>query len=237
MLGQRVAFGVLMVLFTLFANGLADTEPNDSKERKCVTTPLDGIWGYRMPGTHNMNFVRQHGEYVSAEGQTVEEIYNSLVGSSRDKESSPAFAVQGTAMDALKNALTALNNSFKAINVFSIHEDVSVFVFSYNSRWRMNIRRVIRKSRDVEIRYELTPLLIMPDSTVNFAVIPLGKLPAGEMTIQMVKLPTGQEWINKGIVPITEEELARIVCKSFQLIVKEEPTENPALRIPQTSED
>jgi hypothetical protein len=60
----------------------------------------------------------------------------------------------------------------------------------------------------------VTPLLVRPEATVHFALIPLGELEAGKYQVSFEQLPIEQEWLDAGFesVPPSASEL---VCLSF----------------------
>jgi len=198
-----------------------------------VVIPLDQIWAYRMPGTRPMNASLGRGVYVAAEGPMLGEIRRALVqepvkGTSRPiqwKDAKPGFAVLGTGMDALRESHAVLVEKQEPRKSFPVDTEITLVFFSYDAGSYVHFHRVDRLDNVVEIRYQFVPHY-SSDASEHFALIPLGKLPAGKQRVNVIQSPLQQKHVDKfGVQPLRPEWGRRIVCKSFSFSVTDQDNE------------
>ncbi len=207
----------------------ADGEEKPEKA-ETVVIPLDQIWAYKMPGTRPMNAFLQRGVYVTPEGSLLGEIRRALVqepvkGTSRPiqwKDAKPGFAVLGTGMDALREAHAVLVKKQEPRKSFPVDTEITLVFFSYDAGSYVHLHRVDRQDNVVEIRYQFVPHYSL-DGSEHFALIPLGKLPAGKQRVNVIQSPLQQKHVDKfGVQPLRTEWGRRIVCKSFSFLVTDQ---------------
>lgn len=136
-----------------------------------------------------------------------------------EKQIDSAFAVRGTGLDALKNAHAVLALNEKPANTFRAHDEVSIVFFSRMYGASVHIQRAYLNGSHVEIKYRFVPHLDAYLSN-NFALIPLPKLPAGEIDVAITKLPLDQKAKDIGAREVSDEQASRIVCKPFKFVVE-----------------
>lgn len=221
MLGQRVACGILIGLISLCASCRAETDSDTNQEDKSVTIPLDQIWALNMPRTHKLTLERRgpQSEFVSDEGPTVEEIYISLQAMDYDQQLSPAFAVLGTGIEALNHANDVLAGRQKRRAFFTTNDEVSLVFFARGRHEHVHIRKAERLLGQTRIQYQLVPYLIGPQTTIHFAMIPLGRLPLGKMKVEMIRLSIDKQPNSSAYKPPSLEAESQIVSPPFQFTV------------------
>jgi hypothetical protein len=164
-----------------------------------VTIPLEEIWALNMPGTQNV--------YKLDPGKVSLEISNEelrkvsrvaaikhvLTSRPRVGESvGPAFVVNGTGAEALKNAhAVILDEKSKADprRVFPPNSELSIVLYAHCSGRYIWIRRIWRAGGMIRIQY--SPMTHeTAEATVHLALIPLGKLPEGVYRVKVQEMPT-----------------------------------------------
>src|SRR5689334_3455301 len=211
-------FRLILVIFTSAIGGYATADSD--------TIPLSRIWAWNMPGTIDIRKVEPALlEKVSSEEQQ-RRASRSLISQTLRPltkfpaaQSEPGFATKGIGIDALKNAHAVLASKEKPNKTFSPHDAVSLVFFSRLFGEYVHIKEIKRVANRVEIRYQFVPH-IDTEETVNFALIPLGKLPPGKVDVDVVRLPQDKKFDLLSITPVSKEMESRVVCKSFQFVVE-----------------
>ena len=227
MLDRRVAFGALMVLFTLCASCHKGKEPTDqvnhvvpasggSQESEPKVIPLKEIWAYNMPGTLNVQKMDP-----DQPGGLFEEIRRSLWAfPSKDKDARKGFAVSGTGLEALRQVHAVLVEEQDPEQTFPANSDISVAFFSYQDSRYVHLHRVERQGNVVNIRYRFVPHET-EEATTHFALIPLGKLSSGEYRVNVIQSPLEQKYVEQGFRSLSDTIARRIVCNSFSFSIGE----------------
>ncbi len=186
-----------------------------------VVIPLDQIWALHMPGARTLTPERSgpQSEFVSDEGPTVEKIYASLQKMEYDKQFSPGFAVLGTGNEALSHANDVLARRQKRRAHFTTNDEVSLVFFARGRHEHVYLRKVEHMFGLVRIQYQLVPYLISPQTTIHFALIPLGNIPEGEMKVEMVCLPMEKQPNNSTYKSPSQALISQIVSPSFQITI------------------
>lgn len=215
--------GVCAMGLVSLAVGIACTNATDNEEKsgkpEPVVTPLDQIWALNMPGTRKLTPERSGPQFVSDEGPTIEEIYISLQAMDYDQQLPPAFAVLGTGIEALNHANDVLARRQKRQTYFTTNDEVSLVFFARGRHEHVYIRKVERLLGRARVQYQLIPYLVGPQTTIHFAMIPLGKLPLGKMEVEMVCLPMEKQPNNSTYKPPSQALKSQIVSPSFQIAV------------------
>ncbi len=183
--------------------------------------PRNQIWGYEIPGTRPLKFGRwsSTGKHISAESPLVEEIFRSLDIIKYDLSSGPSFVVEGTGIDALKNAHAICIKKRKSENMFSSEKELSAFFFSHPAGRYVRIIDVVRHGKEIVIQYRFEPHLDAGLSS-HFALIPLGTLLPGKYEIKIIQLPMETQFQNIGVFSLTQKDVERIVCKSSRFTIQ-----------------
>jgi hypothetical protein len=187
-----------------------------------IEIPLMDILAHEMPGTLD---IRQLTKRIDANmlDATFEHMYARAERLQFKGLARPGFAVSGSGLSAFRAAHAVLTGNEKAKNEFLSRNETTIVFFSEPiSRYGVQIRTITRKVETVEICYELVPDL-SHGSHVNFALIPIGKLPAGNYHVGMRQLPRKMNKIETrlGFKPINEEWSRNFLCKPFDFIVRD----------------
>ena len=215
--------GIAMCL-SIGSCAFADTRP---KQAEATIVPLNKIWAWDMPGTIDVRKLEPGLlEKVTSEEQQ-RRASRSLISQTLQPlvklpaaQSEPGFAVKGDGIDALKNAHAVLANNQKPNQSFSAHDKVSVVFFSRLLGAYVHLKEVKQVASCVEIRYQFVPHLDS-EQTVNFALIPLGKMPVGQVDVKIIRLPHDKKFDVMSVTPVSQEMESRVVCKSFRFVVED----------------
>lgn len=205
---------------TLLAGGAANRAQADSK-----TIPLDQIWGYQMPGTRDVRELepaRNYDQLPSLEkllsDSLVARVQHALMDRPAEgKQAGPAFVVQGSGKAALTNAARVLTGKEKRVETFPPDTDLTLVFFSYRCGQYVWLDSVERTPNRITIGYRFVTHRTR-ESTMHFALIPLGKLPKGTIQVEIKQLPPVS--IDGDQIP-TVPDLQRVVCGSFSFDVGE----------------
>jgi hypothetical protein len=157
--------------------------------------PLDAIWAYNLPGTRDIEELAQHDD-----AKLLESIFQSWKTRADRLENHdmarPSFAVSGRGPAALRAVHAVLAEGTKPRTAFSPDEEVTIVLFS-EPAWDNHVRieEVARLGDRVVIRYWLEQHVESREESMNLALIPLGKLPVGEYSLELKQLPRKQKSI------------------------------------------
>jgi hypothetical protein len=164
---------------------------------------------------------------IEARKQAVwEPIVESLLAKSaavrrKSEEAGPGFAVAGSGLEALRNVHAILVKGDERLQVFSTNQAISILFFSHTASGnRVHVRHVERTNREIMIQFRLMPYF-EKNLSLSLALIPIGKLPAGEYRVEMVQLPVERKYVEMGIKPLDKNWAKMFVCKSFSFSVKD----------------
>jgi len=205
-----------LVLLIIAAGNVSADEP------KTVTIPLDQIWAFDMPETRNIEELRSKQSAPTAK-LLLDQISRSWMESpcwlQESETAGPGFVVAGSGLQALQSACAIITDKQKPLQSLSSNDDVTVVYFSYPvSGDFVHLRKVERRGDSIDISFRLQPYF---ERHIWFtvALIPLGKLPAGEYHVEMRQLPTEQKYVDWGFSRLNVEYSRRFVCKSFSFVV------------------
>lgn len=166
--------------------------------------PLKSIWARYMPGTQN---VRELSPELS-DDLAVWLMRQSTKGRNAGK----CFLVPGEGKAALQGAVDVLMGGEKRPTKLAGQEASLVF-YSYSAPGVVTIYSIEREKQEITVRFKVTT----HDealSTTHFALIPLGKLPAGKFEVEIVEIEPDTPYRNK-------ERTQSAVCKSCTIEVEE----------------
>jgi hypothetical protein len=180
-----------------------------------VTIPLKDIWALDMPGTKDVKELEpeKFGEQtqnlpLDKKRQLLDEsnllaIRQSLglqLDGSKDPPSSrPGFAVSGSGITALQNAVPIFTKKVVPQKSFTGNSEITLVFISNQMGSFVHLGSVERKGNIIEVRYHFVTHLTQMMSE-HFALIPLGKLPVGDYHVEIIQTPTNyKEWEEKNV--------------------------------------
>ena len=176
-----------LLVLKAFALSVVSVLPTNVAGEKPVIVPLNEIWAYDMPGTRKVGDLDA---VKSAEGGTKHPIVNEIVRSlglkrpTETKSVGPAFIVQGTEKEALRNAHAVLTNVAKPSTKFSSANDLTLVFYTSLGGPYAHIDSVERTGRTITAKYRLVSHNTRED-TLHFALIPLGPLGSGTYEVKI----------------------------------------------------
>lgn len=148
----------------------------------------------------------------------MEQVIHSLNHRRRPKEgekADKAFVVVGTGVDALRQAQRVRTGEVQRDKTVPADKYLTLVFFAYTSGRFLRIDEIQQLGNKTEIKYHLKACEATRAST-QFALIPLGKLPAGEANVTVARNPdTGPSYLVSRAIPA-----ARLVSGSFTFNVK-----------------
>lgn len=196
-------FALLVVLFCCSA----------SHAEEVVEIPLDKIWADSMPGTQNVYGL----EGTPSGNPLVAEIRKEHGSKSWEDKAGPAFAVEGTGLEALKNAHAVIVGKQPRSTSFS--GEVSVIFFSLVGGNYVHLTKVERDQNTIKIRYEFVSHQ-QKHLTRHFAIIPLGKLPKGEYKVDITAEGFEKPFANAEMRANPDEHKLQRVSSSFEFSIE-----------------
>jgi hypothetical protein len=204
---------VLAAVFVGAAWAEPPVEQNKHDEAEVITIPLDQIWATRMPGTLDI-------EQLSPRDPLVFEIRRSIGFAAKDERASPAFAVIGTGLDALREAHEVFIRQKEPRQSVRVGSQTSVIFFAHETREYVHLHRVECRGYTLKAYYRFVPNE-NEEMSAYLAIIPLGKLPAGRYRVKIIRSPMEQKYVDIGFRPLSDEVARQIVCGSFSFWVNE----------------
>lgn len=189
------------VAFSLASSAIADDKP--------VKIPLKEIWALNMPGTKN---IRELKGQQSDDSLVIQ--LERLLHSKQIKARRKGFAVPGTGLAALNRAYAGLFEKQTTHESLAAKNEVSLVFFSRPSSDYVHLQSVERQGDQITIKYVFVPHKTR-ELSAHFALIPMGKLPAGKWRVDVVKSPMAQKYLNAGFNPVDDNVARGIVCAPF----------------------
>ena len=196
-----------------------ETKPGTSSADR-ITIPLDTIWSSGMPGTRAIDGLETDPSIGKA---YVGKVINSLenigrVSKLKRENAKPGFAVEGSGAVALLNAQLVLVTGNQPRQSFPAGTDISLVFFSFPAAMDVHIREVERRGNTIEIKYRVVGY-VESHVTMELALIPLGKLPAGKYEVKLTQLRAVQR-LNGHIYKLTKppyyhKGVERLVANPF----------------------
>jgi len=130
----------------------------------------------------------------------------------------PAFAVEGTDLEALKNAHAVITGQKPRADSLSQENKISIVFFTLSSNYYVALTKIERKQNAIHVLYEFIPK-DEENLPQEFAMIPMGKLPPGRYQVEFVREPFEKRFRDAGWEKIPDERNLRRVSSSFEFIV------------------
>jgi hypothetical protein len=140
--------------------------------------PLKDIWSLGMPETRDARKLDDN-----QEKPLVEEIRRAI------KKTGSGFVVEGTDEQSLLNAHAVFTGKEKSPETYGAGSELSLVFYSAPGSRSIWINTVIRNGNVITVKHES---IVQEASFVSpqLALVPLGKLPAGEYEVKIKQLPT-----------------------------------------------
>jgi hypothetical protein len=186
----------LVMLLVANASAQAPSEP-----AKAVTIPLKDVWALRgpwsvkAPETRDIRkldeeLTKQTGS--SALNSIIEKLLEAPSRPQNRNSAGPGFAVIGRDVDALLAAKGVVVDGVKPRDSFSVGNDISLVFYSH-PRSGVDVQEVARRGNDISIRYRFVGYVERYVS-LQFALIPLGPLPAGKYHVSIIQTQPVQKF-------------------------------------------
>jgi len=222
--------------FTIFVL-LSLYSTSDSAEPRKI--PLDEIWGYNLPGTRDLagiplpeteqtqNLGQSYGVDRRQREQNVEQIRRSLTIKAPSEQAfsgfvmarQPDFWTLHGVSTRVANTMLHQKADMPAIDdqCFEANQELTLVFFSHPASYYVRLKNVERRGSDIVIHYQFEPHARV-ETTVHFALIPLGKLPVGTYYVRCQQLPIESKYLNAGFKPV-HPEASTIICRPFSFRV------------------
>ncbi len=217
-----VVWSILIFLLAASSGCSCEGLGSESTQSPPIEIPLNNIWTYNMPGTPNTQPLGVRQVYSSLSQQ----IYMAIGRRSEEKQPiGPGFAVAGTGRGALESIKKIMEQDQMPSQVFPMDTEVSLFFFTRKSSRHIYLKDVRLSKETVTIHYYFaqasTTGIQTMSSTRYLALIPLGRLPVGSYTVNIVEvLKEGKHGMHYRSV--SKELAEKLICKSFSFSI--EPT-------------
>jgi hypothetical protein len=208
------------------ADEAAVSQPQDQTSQpaeKTITIPLEKVWSTNQKREWALDepVTRYIGELVEGDPNAevlVREIRKELDSGSIQAKADPAFAVEGTDLEALKKAHAVLVGKQPRPTALPKGREISIAFFSLYSPYYMSVTDIKKRGNTILIRYEYIPHSNTIQSRL-FALIPLGKLPEGHYQVKIDHEPYEKRFAKYGKSGPNELVLGR-VSTSFEFDVE-----------------
>jgi hypothetical protein len=206
---------------------LAETTAQDEAH----VIPLKDIWALGMPGTRDVHDLEpdkfgprisklSSAEQIKIMGKSLmSQIGGRLQYNKPGQPARQAFAVMGIGADALREAAAVLSDKKKSQVSFPANSNISVVFFSHVSGYYVYVTRVVVKRSLIEISYRFVPHETK-EMTSHFALIPIGKLPPGEVKVDINRSPIEKKFVDAGFKEPPSSMDSQIVSRPFRFTVK-----------------
>ncbi len=161
-----------------------------------IEISLSEAWGHFVLGPKKelTDRVGPDSKFIAEEGELVKELRRALeMPLPPDEKASPGFCVEGTGLEALRNAHAVLVLGQQPKNSFPAGSEISIFFFSHQCPTPQEIYKVTRLGSVVDVRYRFLFNTISVDMVYEaFAIIPLSDdLPVGEVAVNIDSTANG----------------------------------------------
>lgn len=208
---------------------------------EAVRIPLETIWALDMPGARDIHGIdlgdfdgrSRPGwgfeEFRKERAGGIEEFRKSLAIKAPSEDAMPGFIVPSAAdANALRYAssrvASAMRYEKQGLGAYSFQSgnEVTLVFFTHPSSYYVQLVNVERRGGSIKVQYRVVPHFTA-ESTVHFALIPLGKLPAGEYFVEFEQAPMERKFQEAGFIRYDSTKERRLVCRSFSFTVWDPP--------------
>lgn len=161
--------------------------------------PLKDIWALDMPGTGDINELAPR---KTTEETPVSRITRKLLSRSPKEVASKCFIVAGVDAKALRAAEDVLCGDNPPLESVPADKEVTLVFYNIPAPGYVHLKSVSKSDGKVTVPYEVV-MHAQANVTAHFALIPLGKLPAGKLSVEITQ-----------VTNIDPKDAARAVCKA-----------------------
>lgn len=238
-----------------------------AQEPPKIEIPLSSIWALDIPGTRDiygldlMDFNERsspgwgYEEFRKEREGSINAIRKTLASWPAGEESLPGFVINRKPdYGVLRSAGMTFGRGLQSLGprsklAYEINErlwgnysfpsgDESTLVFyTHPSSYYVRLDSVTRQGNTFTVSYRAEPHYTA-ESTVHFALIPLGKLLAGEYQVRFEQVAMERKFHERGFIPFSPQQQARLICRNFNFVVWDRPADEAiepkegAFRIP-----
>jgi hypothetical protein len=216
---MRWLIAVVAVLLSLTAPaGRAAEESAES-----VEIPLKEVWALDIPGTRDVRELQEIPQLPPGKELFEKSLIARIIlelGTDLPQEVKPGFAVPGVGLEALQQMHDALVKDRERLKSFRQDDQITIAFFSYTFGQYLRLDGIARSDDAITIKYHFVAHASL-DSTVHFALIPLGALPSGDYEVFLERQATKTSGVldAKGAIFIDPDLLKRAVCGPFSFTV------------------
>lgn len=204
--------------------------------------PLDQVWGYNMPNTKDvigipfpedgrLGGIQQTLASLTRFRQSgIEDFHRALAGRLPTDKATPGFVLPGKPNSAMLNILAAAvrphgEKVYGRLNSLPSKTELTLVFFSHPLSYYCRLKKVEWDMDEdgnnvLRVGYLFRPHKT-PESTVHFALIPLGELPIGKYAVDFEQLPMEEQDAAEGFQKVADT--AYIVCQDFAFEVSDNP--------------
>jgi hypothetical protein len=224
-----------------------------------IEIPLDQVWGFDLPGTRDVAGLTlpvvdekkqpgiDHESYRMQRAAFIEQIRQQLTTKPGSMDALPGFVLSRTpdfyTLRTVSSRLAITKkmgmpgykpSPFGLMQASPLppSEEITLVIFSHPCSYFFRLKQVERDANTFTVRYQFEPHY-SPESTVHFALIPLGKLPIGDYRVKMEQLPMEKQWQEAGFLRVHDARARNLVSLPFSFSVAEKPPQpqKPNLRL------
>lgn len=173
-------------------------------EESSVEIPMDEIWALGMPGTKDAQ------KLAADDSAKIRRVL--MRRAAEQATADPCFVVLGAGKEAISNAAKIIVEGKKPIKTLPPDKDLSLIFYSFAAPGYVHLDSVHRSSSKVVVKYQVVTHRTLA-ATVHFASIPLGKLSSGQISVEVVEVPSETPYGN-------HDRTDRAVCDSCEFVIQ-----------------
>lgn len=165
-----------------------------------VEIPLDTVWALNIPGTKNILELEPKRKRIpptdeelinTSPVEQMKQALNHRHSPKKGEKARQSFVVLGTGLDALREARDVLSGEKQRTDSLPTNKELSLIFYAYDPGRSLQLNKIERRDNVITVRYHLIVPegFISPEYVSYFALIPLGKLPAGKFNVDIERLP------------------------------------------------
>jgi hypothetical protein len=213
---------LLFCCSTCFAEEISISQPDakgSETVEEAITIPLTEIWSTNQQRIWAVDepLTRYIGE-LEANTPGNRSLASEIKKSLGFGKAGPAFVVQGTGIESLKNAHEVIVGNQSRSNNIPHGSDSTIVFYAHGSPYYVSITKVKRQGKLISIAYELIPKL-ENNEPKYLALISLGKLPSGHYQVEINHEPYEKRFVKYGKSGPNKLVLGR-VSTSFEFNVE-----------------
>ncbi len=207
-----------------------------------VNVPLNEIWAYKMQGTRDVHGLatgelsKQHApgwgyeDYQQERQKHIDLIQKALAAKPSADDALPGFMLESppstyvlrTIGNQMARHVLHGGQQIEPDDSFPVDKEMTLIFFSHPLSYYIQLKEVVREGTKITVTYQPIPHF-SAESTVHFALIPLGKLPVGEYRVFFKEARMDQEFFKAGFIPPTSLQRQKQICHPFFFTIWDPP--------------